>query len=172
MVFRVLDASAFYAGIPFASSEKSYTTSLVLDEIKHIKKSHEAVSVLIDAKRLEIVNPEEIYLKKVSSKAKETGDFQTLSRSDISVIALCLQLNGELVTDDFAASNIATHLNLKVAPVMTKGITSVVNWVYFCPGCKKTFSKISKCPLCGNRLRRRLGKRKPSSSPVRNRAVV
>ena len=157
MVSRVLDASAFYAGIPFASSEKSYTTSLVLDEIKHIKKSHEAVSVLIDTKRLEIVDPEEIYVEKVSSKARESGDFQTLSGSDMSVIALCLKLNGELVTDDFAISNTARHLNLKVVPVMTEGITRVVNWVYFCPGCKKKFSKITKCPLCGNRLRRRSG---------------
>ena len=172
MVSRILDASAFYAGIPFASSEKSYTTSLVLDEIKHIKKSHEAVSVLIDTKRLEILDPEEKYLEKVLSMAKGTGDFQNLSGSDISVIALCLKLNGELVTDDFAVSNTARQLNLKVVPVMTQGITRVISWVYFCPGCKKTFSKITKCPLCGNNLRRRLGKWKPSSNPVRNRAIV
>ena len=172
MVSRVLDASAFYAGIPFASSEKSYTTSLVLDEIKHIKKNHEAVSVLIDTKRLEIVDPEEIYLEKVSSKARETGDFHTLSRSDISVMALCLKLNGELVTDDFAVSNTARHLNLKVVPVMTEGITRVVSWIYYCSGCEKTFSKVTKCPLCGNRLRRRLGRGKSSSNPVRNRAII
>ena len=166
MVFRVLDASAFYAGIPFASSEKSYTTSLVFDEIKHIKKHHEAINLLLESKRLEIVDPESRYLEKVLVKAKDTGDFQNLSKGDISVIALSLQFNGELVTDDFAVSNLAKHLDLKVMPIMTKGITRVVNWIYFCAGCQKTFSKLSYCPLCGNKLKRKLSERKPSASPI------
>ena len=42
MDFRILDASAFYAGVPFRSSEDCYTTSLVYDEIQHIKKNHDA----------------------------------------------------------------------------------------------------------------------------------
>jgi len=33
LAFRVLDSSAFYAGIPFSSNEPSYTTSLVYNEI-------------------------------------------------------------------------------------------------------------------------------------------
>jgi len=33
LVFKILDASAFYAGIPFASSEKSFTTTDIFDEI-------------------------------------------------------------------------------------------------------------------------------------------
>lgn len=167
MVFRVLDASAFYAGIPFASSEKSYTTSIVFDEIKHIKKNHEALNALLETKRLKIIDPEVKYTEKVLLVAKDTGDFQNVSKEDISVIALCLQLRAELVTDDFAVSNIAKHLNLNVRPVMTQGITCVIDWIYFCPGCQKTFSQVSQCPLCGNKLRRKLGKRKPSSSPVR-----
>ena len=166
MVFRILDASAFYAGIPFASLEKCYTTPDVFDEIKHIKKNQEAVNVLLETKRLEVIRPEEKYVEKVLQKAENTGDFQNLSKGDISIIALCLQLDGELVTDDFSVSNIVKHLNLNVTPVMTKGITYVVNWIYFCPGCQKTFLKMSKCPLCGNILNRRLGKRKPSTNPI------
>lgn len=166
MVFRVLDATAFYAGIPFASSEKFYTTSAVFDEIKHIKKNHKAVDALLDTKRLEILVPEKKYLEMVLSASKNSGDFANLSNEDISIVALGLQLNAGLITDDFAVSNIAKHLNLKVIPAMTKGITHVVDWIYFCPGCQKSFSKISECPLCGNKLRRKLGKRKPSASPV------
>ncbi|MGH9998416.1 MAG: nucleotide-binding protein, partial [Nitrosopumilaceae archaeon] len=86
--------------------------------------------------------------------------FQNLSTGDISVIALCLQLKAELVTDDFAVSNLAKQLNLTVVPVMTKGITRIANWIYFCSGCEKTFSQISKCPLCGNKLSRKLIKLK------------
>ena len=160
MVFKILDASAFYAGIPFASSEKSFTTQDVFDEIKHIKKDHKAIETIIETKRLEIMTPESEYIKKVLLKSKDTGDFQNLSAGDISVIALCLQLKAELVTDDFAVSNLAKQLNLTVVPVMTKGITRIANWIYFCSGCEKTFPQISKCPLCGNKLSRKLIKLK------------
>jgi len=43
LAFRVLDSSAFYAGIPFSSNEPSYITSLVYNEIEHIKKDHDAI---------------------------------------------------------------------------------------------------------------------------------
>ena len=46
MDFRILDASAFYAGVPFRSSEDCYTTSLVYDEIQHIKKNHDVLGTL------------------------------------------------------------------------------------------------------------------------------
>ena len=172
MVFRILDASAFYAGIPFASSEKCFTTQAVFDEIKHIKRGHNAVGMLLETKRLEIIMPEVKYIEKVLLKAKDTGDFQNLSTGDISVIALCLQLGAEIITDDFAVSNLAKHLNLNVIPVMTKGITHVANWVYFCSGCQKTFEKISKCPLCGNKLSRKLSKTESSASPISKKAVI
>ena len=166
MVSRILDASAFYAGIPFASQEKSYTTPIIFDEIKHIKKNHDALNVLVETKRLEILDPEKGYITKVLAKAKETGDFQNLSKGDISVIALCLQIDGELVTDDYAISNTAKQLNLNVIPIMTKGITHVKDWVYFCPGCEKIFSEISQCPVCGTNLSRRSAKKESSSSPI------
>lgn len=172
MVFKILDASAFYAGIPFASSEKSFTTTDIFDEIKHIKKNHKAIEMILETKRLEIMTPESKYIEKVLSKSKATGDFQNLSKGDISVIALCLQLKGELVTDDFAVSNLAKKLNLTVVPVMTNGITRIANWIYFCSGCEKTFSEISKCPLCGNKLSRKLGKAESSTTPVSNKANI
>lgn len=156
MVFKILDASAFYAGIPFASSEQSFTTQEVFDEIKHIKKDHHAIEMILETKRLEILVPESKYINKVLLKSKETGDSQNLSASDISVVALCLQLRGVLISDDFSVLNLAKQLNLSVSPVMTNGIKHVAKWIYFCSGCERTFSMISKCPLCGNKLSRKL----------------
>jgi UPF0271 protein len=59
LAFRVLDSSAFYAGIPFSSNESSYITPLVFDEIQHIKKDHDAVQILIETKRLTVSEPEQ-----------------------------------------------------------------------------------------------------------------
>ena len=122
MAFRVLDSSAFYAGIPFGSNEPSYTTSLVYDEIKHIKKNHDAVDILIETGRLTVSNPESEFIEIVRNTANESGDLHELSVEDISIIALSLKLNAELITDDFAVSNVAKNLNIQVFPVMTDGI--------------------------------------------------
>ena len=135
MAFRVLDSSAFYAGIPFGSNEPSYTTSLVYDEIKHIKKNHDAVDILIETGRLTISNPESEFIEIVRNAANKSGDLHELSVEDVSVIALCLKLDAELITDDFAVSNVAKNLNIQVFPVMTDGIKNIVSWTYYCPGC-------------------------------------
>jgi UPF0271 protein len=155
LAFRVLDSSAFYAGIPFSSSEPSITTSNVYNEIKHIKKDHDAVQILIETKRLKISDPERQFLTTVNNAAKKSGDFPNLSQEDVSIIALSLQLNAELVTDDFAVSNVAKNLSIKVIPVMTSGIKKIVTWVYYCPGCETNFSEITNCPNCGNKLKRK-----------------
>ena len=153
---RILDASGFYAGIPFASSEKFLTTSLVFEEIKHIKKNQDALGVLLETNRLEIKEPEKKFVDLIKKQAKKTGDFQKLSNEDVSCLALCLQLKSDLITDDFSVSNVAKNLGLKVIPVMTSGIKNVGNWSYYCPGCHKKFSGISECPICGNKLKRKL----------------
>ena len=155
----MLDSSAFYAGIPFSSNEPSYITSLVYNEIEHIKKDHDAIQILIETKRITVNEPENRFVTTTINAAKKSGDFPNLSDEDISTIALSLQLDAELVTDDFAVSNVAKNLNIKVIPVMTDGIKNVVTWKYYCPGCKIDFSKITVCPRCGNKLKRKVMRR-------------
>lgn len=153
---RVLDASAFYAGVPFGSPIESYTTPKVYDEIKHIKKNHDALGLLLETKRLILLDPDKMHTDEVIKISKKTGDYNELSKEDISAIALCRQLNSELITDDFAVSNVAQNLGLKVSSIMTSGIQHVGSWVYYCPGCHKNFSKYTECPICGNQLRKKL----------------
>jgi endoribonuclease Nob1 len=156
LVFRILDASAFYAGIPFSTRDEFFTTSLIFDEIRHIKKNHNAIETLMETSRLRISDPEIEFIEKIKTASKKTGDYNQLSKQDISVIALCLQMNGEIITDDFAISNVAKNLNRKVSPLMTSGINDVGNWIHYCPGCKKNFESGSECPLCGTLLKRKL----------------
>ena len=160
MDFRILDASAFYAGVPFRSSEDCYTTSSVYDEIKHIKKNHDALGTLLETNRLRIREPGVESMKLAVKKSKDTGDFPQLSKPDISIIALGIEMNGEIISDDFAISNVAKNLGLKVSPIMTKGIKDVGKWIHHCPGCKTTHSRGKRCPSCGTPLKRKLFKDK------------
>ena len=160
MGFRVLDASAFYAGVPFRSSDDCYTTSLVYDEIKHIKKNHDALGTLIETNRLKIREPDKKAIDTAVKTAKETGDYPQLSKQDISVIALCIDMNAEMISDDFAISNVIKNLGLKISPVMTQGIRDVGKWIHYCPGCKTNHDKGKECPICGTVLKRKLLKEK------------
>ena len=155
MASRVLDSSAFYAGIPFSSNEEGHITSLVYNEIEHIKKDHDAVQILIETKRLTVNEPEDEFITASIDAAKKSGDFSNLSDGDISTIALSLQLGAELVTDDFAISNVAKGLGISIKPIMTDGIKKTCVWRYYCPACQINFSKYKQCPNCGSNLKRK-----------------
>jgi len=154
--FRILDASAFYAGVPFRSSNDCYTTSLVYDEIKHIKKNHDALGTLLETNRLKIREPDKESTKTAIIAAKDTGDFPQLSKQDISIIALCIEMNGEIISDDFAISNVVKNLGLKISPIMTQGIKDVGKWIHYCPGCRTNHPNKKECPMCGTPLKRKL----------------
>ena len=156
MDFRILDASAFYAGVPFRSSSDCYTTSLVYDEIKHIKKNHDALGTLLETNRLKIREPDTESTKAATNAAKNTGDYPQLSKQDLSVIALCIELKGEIISDDFAISNVARNLGLKISPIMTQGIRDVGRWVHYCPGCRTNHESGKECPMCATPLKRKL----------------
>jgi len=154
--FRILDASAFYAGVPFRSSNDYYTTSLVYDEIRHIKKNHGALEILLETNRLKIRESDKESTEVAIKAAKDTGDFQQLSKQDISIIALCIEMNGEIISDDFAISNVAKNLGLKISPIMTQGIKDVGKWIHYCPGCRTNHTNGKECPACGTPLKRKL----------------
>ena len=152
-----LDAGAFYSGVVFLSSSLQYcTTQAILDEVKHIKKSHGAIEALIESNTLQILNSDRESIQNVVAAARGTGDHAKLSEADISIIALALQLGIMLVTNDYAVANVATTLKIPVKSVAGKGITHTRRWIAYCSACGRAFGPNAKeCRLCGNRLRRK-----------------
>ncbi len=159
MVFRVLDATAFYAGIPFTSNDSFMTTSVVYGEIEHIKSKHGALDMLQQTNRLQVRDPRDETIKIVNETAEKTGDKITISEQDASIIALALENNAELITDDFAVTNIARQLEIKTLSLMTDGISKVGKWISYCSVCGKEFQKEKECPICGTKLNRKLIKK-------------
>ena len=159
MVFRVLDATAFYAGMPFTSNDSFMTTSAVYDEIQHIKMKQGAIEMLQQTNRLQIRDPDKKFINIVKDTAYKTGDNTTISKQDISIIALALENKIELITDDFAVTNVARQLKIQTLPLMTQGIDTIGKWISYCSMCGKEFSKEKECPICGNKLNRKLIKK-------------
>jgi len=157
--FRVLDATAFYAGIPFVSNDSFMTTSIVYEEIQHIKAKQGALEILQQTNRLQIRDPSEKNIDIVKDASIKTGDNTTISKQDVSIIALALENDCELITDDFAVTNVAKQLKIQTSPLMTQGIKTVGKWISYCSICGKEFSKEKECPICGNKLNRKLIKK-------------
>lgn len=156
MVSKVLDATAFYAGIPFLSNDSFITTSIVYKEIEHIKSKYGSLEILLQTNKLQIRDPTEDSIKVVNDTSVKTGDKITISKQDISIIALAFEKNFELITDDFAVSNIAKQLGINVSSLMTRGISKVGRWISYCSICGKEFQRKKECPICGNKLNRKL----------------
>lgn len=154
MAFEVLDASAFYAGTPFLSGKDCYTTTLVLEEVRHVKSF--ALEGLIDAGKIKVLDPDPLQETAVKNAAEKTGDVQKLSKADVSILALARQLGATLVTDDYALANVAATSGVRVCSSSGKGLKEVRQWTSYCSACGKAFGpKETECPLCGNRLRRK-----------------
>ncbi len=102
-----------------------------------------------------ILEPDRYCIDKVVSVARNSGDLDVLSDTDIEVLALAYQEHAVLITDDYAMQNVAEHLGLKWLPVHQSGITKKLRWKWRCTGCGKYYSKnYGTCPVCGSKLRR------------------
>jgi UPF0271 protein len=151
-----LDAGAFYSGIPFLSSGRYCTTQAVFDEVEHIKKAHGAIEALLAAGSLEVIDPDEGSVEMVKAAAKKTGDYQKMSKADFSIVALALQLQVKLLTDDYAVANVAASLKIPAESSSSKSIRETRKWISYCSACGKAFGPAAtECPLCGNKLRRK-----------------
>ena len=154
----VLDSTAFYAGIPYQGNGRYFTTYLVLEEIKH----HNVGSALIHT-RVQVTEPSPDSADRVRDTAKKTGDIGALSQTDISLLALALDLSkseggASLVTDDFAVRNVAEVLSIHLSKTAMKGGEwKNVTWRLHCKGCGKQYTnpKLTQCPVCGTALVRK-----------------
>ncbi|MDQ3840614.1 MAG: nucleotide-binding protein [Thermoproteota archaeon] len=152
----VLDANAFYAGLPFTAFARSYTTTLIINEVRHLKSSYSPMEALLEADKLRVVDPNEKSIKTVKRVIARSGDYLKLSAADTSVIALAYQLGITLISDDFAVENAAMLLGISIQALSTEGIRHVRKWISYCYSCGRAYGpKTRECLLCGNRLKRR-----------------
>lgn len=144
----VLDTSAIISGRGFPGEMETYIPHSVLDEIEH----RDMYVPLIE--RSIVISPSEKFINRARRIARETGDIHKLSRADMDVVALCIQLGAIAVTDDYAIQNVLKHAGLEFLPLNEKGIREEYRWVYRCKGCLRFFREYhEKCPYCGSDLK-------------------
>lgn len=163
----ILDTSAFIQGFDSNDPEiKLYTTPLVINEIRDEMAKIRA-SNWSQIGKLHIETPDTTSIKHVLTEARRMGEAKALSETDQSILALTHQLTqqGEdatLLSDDYSVQNLADELGLKYTGMNTRGIKQRFQWIYYCPGCRRQFTKPqtdNTCPICGTELKRKPGKK-------------
>jgi UPF0271 protein len=100
--------------------------------------------------------PEENTVERIERAAGETGDRDELSETDIRLVATAFELDGRLVTDDYAMQNVAEKLEVAVEVIARDGITEQREWLFQCAGCGREFDENhDRCPVCGSELSRK-----------------
>ncbi|QSG07916.1 NOB1 family endonuclease [Halapricum desulfuricans] len=100
--------------------------------------------------------PDSETVERVERAARETGDLETLSRTDIRLVAATFELDGTLVTDDYAMQNVADKLEVAVEVIAQEGIDEQREWRFQCQGCGREFDENhDRCPICGSNLSRK-----------------
>ena len=95
-------------------------------------------------------------VEKITRAARETGDAEELSETDLRLLAAAFELDGVLVTDDYAIQNVAEHVDIAVKVIAREGISETREWTFQCQGCGREFDEHrDRCPICGMELARK-----------------
>jgi len=149
----IVDAIVFISGMNIEN--ECYTVNEVLEELKSEDAKLRA-SLALSQGNLKVKEPEEKYITKVTKASRKTGDILNLSNADIKLLALALELNGVIITDDYDIQNVAEVLGIRYKKVAEPGIKKVFEWKNICKGCGKIFplEYKGKCDVCGAELKK------------------
>lgn len=145
----VLDTTAIIFLNDFRKFDEILTVPEVIEEVKD-----RISSMKLSGIKIKIIEPSKESIEKIKSAARETGDLEKLSKTDIRVLALANENNCEMISDDRNVQNIAERIGIKYVSVFNEKITKLINWKKFCRNCKKDFQQGDVCPICGSKLSR------------------
>ncbi len=160
----ILDASAFISGFdPLTVEVDEYSVPLVREELTDRSMPKLRMEEAIRQNKLKIVEPKPRFLEMVKELSREVGDILFLSKADMQILALAIQLREEefeplIVTDDYSIQNVARRMGVEFTPLMTFGIRFFLSWLLYCPACHRKYPsnyQFRICEVCGTPLRRK-----------------
>jgi endoribonuclease Nob1 len=147
----ILDSTVFFVDYPV--SGELYTTPLVIGELVDLPSKCRFEKYASSG--LQVLTPQPESIQKVRAAAEKTRDSGVISDTDREIIALALDLDAVIYTDDFAVQNVAMELHIPVHPIQQRAAKKIV-WKYRCSGCGRYFKSDGECPICGSKIKRKL----------------
>ncbi len=144
----ILDTSAIISGKNLPYDVEYYIPESVLNEIKF----RDNLSFFLE--NLKVHNPGKESIEKAIEFASKTGDIHKLSKTDLDIIALAIEINGIVITDDYAIQNVLKYIGLNYSGLSQREISKIFQWKYRCTGCMRYYEKYyESCPVCGSKLK-------------------
>ncbi len=147
----ILDSSVFFSQYPVEG--ELYTTPSVLEELLDLRSKGNFEK--LHAEGLRIISPTPESRARVREAAEKTRDARVISETDSDLLALALDCDAVIYTDDFALQNVAAELGVAVHPIQQRAAKKII-WKYRCTGCGKYFENDGECPICGAKIKRKL----------------
>ncbi len=126
------------------------------------------IEFAIETGKLVVKKSQDKYSNIVEEISKSTGTTKVLSKNDVSLMGLVLELMDThpediiLYTNDYSMENLCTMLKIRFKPLYKKGIEEKMYFEVYCPYCKtlhKPEDLNKKCERCGLHLKKRLLKK-------------
>ena len=147
----VLDSTVFFLDFPVSGD--LYTTPLVVGELVDLPSKCRFEKYASSG--LQVLTPQPESIQRVQELQNCTRDAGVISDTDSEIIALALDLDAVIYTDDFAIQNVAMELDVPVHPIQQRTAKKIV-WKYRCSGCGRYFKSDGECPVCGSKIKRKL----------------
>ena len=145
----VLDSSALFS-MQDLPNGVLYTVPGVISELKKYKDPR----LKYWDEFIEVKEPSQEFIDTIEKASASSGDDLRLSPVDKSVLALAIETESTVLTDDYSILNLAKILKISFRGVGMKEIDEVINWTYKCTGCRKEWDKnYPDCPICGSPLK-------------------
>ncbi len=142
----VLDSTVFCEPAALPKGEL-WTTTEVTAELRS-----EESNLKFELADIRVGWPTEDALKRVKAAANETNDL--LSAADLSVIALAIEKDATIVSDDYGIQNLAMKFGLAILPLSKRGIREMWTYGFRCKGCGRRAIAPGICTVCGSEIRR------------------
>lgn len=145
----VIDANVLIHGRGKYDFDTAYTVPAVRQEMESFD-----AEMTFQNLDIEVREPDEDELERVREVSNSIN--AETSTTDEKLLALALQLDKKIVTDDRGIQNLALHLDVNFESFMREEIDRKLSWKEVCDNCGGEMSN-DKCSSCGSsRSRRKL----------------
>ena len=133
-------------------TESLYTPESV---IKEVKKTTSKTLLMAISSRITVIAPNISTVKNVEEKALRFGVLKRLSRTDIDVIALAVDLSHRyekvyIASEDYTIQNLGMHLGFEILAIGRK-IRYIISNSKKCKNCGFEYSyDMERCPQCSS----------------------
>ncbi len=173
----VCDTSVLLAGGDPRSGplDQVYVTPAVLDEVRR-PEDRERLETLRET-GLKVRSPTAEAVRRVEEAAKAAGESERLSKADKELVALALDLDAELLTDDRSMQNVAATLKVAFRGFAQSEIKGIWHWEsqWRCSGCARTYETEppkGECIVCGHAVRKKHWRVPKGESPGPKRRLA